>query len=262
MIGPLLHSPHLAHSAQYIIRFRFLFLWLSCVVGVAAAMMPPLYGDSSKNQISTTSSLMRDHTPMKRRAHSAGRREGGSLLTEPCLGQDSFYDGVYERDSIAFRCGSRGGKYAQGQAYSAAFKSNVKRPWNRPATRESKLVPVFGEAGGPLHYNPYGSQTLSDATHSFAGSLVWSQRGRAGPIGTAWDGLRRSPSFASDVPKLAYTSSGVPARRSLDPRHDCFLLKSDYGKESIARNEVLTGLQTRVGYGHLPPQRPMSAINW
>ena len=216
----------------------------------------------SKSQLSAVSSCPPLPTPLKRRAASAGRREGGSLLTESCAGQDAFYDGVYDRTSIAFKCGARGGKFSTGQNYSAAFKSGVERPWNRPQTREKKLVPVLGESGGPLHYNPWGSQSFSDAAPLFAGSVTWSQRGRTGPIGTAWDGLRRSPSFSSNVPSKHYTSTAPPQRRSLDPKFDCFLLKSDDRRQAAARNDFTTTLQARVNYGQLPPQRPMSAINW
>lgn len=202
-------------------------------------------------------------TPLKRRAVSASRREGGSLLTEPCLGQDTVYDGAYDRNSIATRCAPRGAsKRDTMQAYSAAFNSKIPKPWNRPPSREQTLVPILGVSGGPLYYNPFGSQSLSDMGHSLSGSLIWANRGRSGPIGSAFNAPKRSPSFASDVPRKHYSASPNPGRYAINPRDDCFVLRSDYRKESAMGSRFRDSLQQRVEYGQMPLAPTRTGCNW
>ena len=64
------------------------------------------------------------------------------------------------------------------------------------------------------------------------------------------------------MPRKHYTSSPNPGAGSLNPRHDCFLLKSDHRKEVMARDQFNGVLQMRVGYGLLPLAPTVTGCNW
>ena len=211
------------------------------------------------NQSPTSSLPPPTPTPLKRRVQSAGRREAGSLLSELSRGQEQFYDGAWSHTTIASRCGPRGPRVGGAQAYSNVFRSKVPKPWNRPQSREQTLVPVLGSGGGPMHYNPFGTQSLSDGLPVCSGSLVWARRGRTGPIGSVNQPFKPSPFFTSNVPRKSFAANPPPKNRAMLPREDCFVLKSDYRRESLARGEFHNALQLSVSYGQLPLQRTISA---
>ena len=81
-------------------------------------------------------------------------------------------------------------------------------------------------------------------------------------MGSVHSPLKRSPSFMSNVPRKSYTAAPPPSRRSLNPRDDCFLLKSEDRKERTARDGFNEKFQLRVGYGFLPLQKPYGAPTW
>lgn len=199
---------------------------------------------------SVSSSVAPEGSP-RRRANSAAQRKGGSLVTDPAIGQDRVYDGAYDMYSIASRCRPRGGKYAEPQAYSAAFRSKVPTTSQQTASREQRLVPILGAGGGPSKYDPWGSK----GQPYLASSISWASRGRAGPIGCAIDAKRNSPVFTSTVPRTHFTSTPPPARGALSLKDDCFVLKSDYRNSAAKRLEFQERLQSRIEYGTVPLSR-------
>lgn len=199
------------------------------------------------------------------RRTDVGRSEQGTLLTEPTPGLDSLYDGAADMTSIAYNMGKRGGRWVSAQAYSSTFNSTVKREFQKPLSREQQLVPMYGERGGPLHYDPWGDHAVSNAPHILsAGSVYWFSRGRYGPIGVPFDSRRKSPQFASNTPRYHFQAKAPPSRTSATiVENDCFVLKSDARKERVLRNDLQDRMRQRVVLdGFLRThQRPCSAPN-
>ena len=188
-------------------------------------------------------------TPMSRRMLTPGRTEKGALITEPSDGQDTLYDGAYEMKSIAMVAAPKGSNpYAQRRAYSTAFISKVpghEAPFMM--SREQKLTPILGESGGPQYYNPYGNHSLSDASHTLSGSIYWMSRGRLGPIGCG-DGafMKRSASFASQVPRTHFTAKEPQRRRGINANDEAaqsFLLRRDVRQQNLLRSDFHSNLQ-------------------
>ena len=204
-------------------------------------------------------------SPMMRRAASAGRAERASLITEPSPGQDRFYDGAYDCNSIASRTRpvSRGEKYSavapNFQAYSASFKSKVPMAYKRPLSREQTLNPMAGVSGGPLHYSPW-SQFADGRQSQLSGSVLWYSRGRTGPIGCSYETSRRTVPFISNVPARHYGASAPPVRTGTVPKQDCFVLKSDDRHQTLGRNAFHESLHTKITLGKHPLQRSSSYL--
>ena len=211
-------------------------------------------------------------TPNMRRAQTPGRSEKGSLVSEPTPGLDMVYDGAYDMSSIAnavapTRRGGPGGRpYTQhwsGQTYSSSFNSKSPGVQRVPApgapcrtNYEKKIVPLYGDAGGPQYYNPFGSQSFSDASHSLSGSIHWISRGRLGPIGSPHEALRRSPSFCSQVPRTHFTAQEPQRRRGINATTEAgqsFVLKSDLRRQNNFQTDFHLNLQRQWVSG--PPAR-------
>lgn len=199
------------------------------------------------------------------RRTDVGRSEQGTLLTEPTPGLDGIYDDAADMTSIASTMCKRGGRYSTSQAYSNVFNSTVPREYQRPMSREQQLVPMYGVHGGPLHYNPWGNHSTSNAEHLLsAGSVYWFSRGRFGPIGVPFDAKRKTPPFASNTPRYHFQAKPPPSRTSATiVENDCFVLKSDARKERLVRKEFADRMRQRVvldGFQRTH-QRPCSAPN-
>ena len=232
--------------------------------------------NSWKSYRSTNSSLPPPPTPTHRRAQldptaslgkraDVGRSEQGTLLTEPTPGLDSIYDGAPDMRSIAYNFGSkRGGRWSTSQNYSSTFNSVVPREYQKPLSREQQLVPMYGVHGGPLHYNPWGDHANSNAEHLLsAGSVYWFSRGRFGPVGVPFNSNKKTPPFASQVPRKHFTSKPPPGRQGVNVEADCFVLKSDARKERSDQRELADRMRQRVvldGFQRTH-QRPCSAPN-
>jgi len=212
-------------------------------------------------------------TAMLRRAQTPGRSEKGALVTDPTPGLDTVYDGAHEMNSMAAAvapkrrdgCGNSGRPYSQywsGRNYSSSFNSKSPGVMRVPApgapyrtAYEKSIVPLYGDSGGPQYYNPFGSQSFSDASHSLSGSIHWVSRGHNGPIGSPIDSLRCSSSFSSQVPRGHFTAVEPPRRRGINQSSEAgmsFVLKSDFRQQARLQSDFHSNMQRQWVGGNRP----------
>ena len=147
------------------------------------------------------------------------------------------YEGALEMWETKHIFGPRGGRFSSPQCYSAAFRSQTPRPWNRPLSRDA--LPL-----GPGSYEPYrDSHTLSSA------SVSWQSRGRTGPIGLPFEASRRSLPFRLSTGR--FHSSLAAERKPPGPtvKEDFFVLASDARKDTAMRADFVQTLARRVVNG-------------